>query len=138
MHVTIQFVVDVEVALILQRHAARGASEAVHMQVLVLDPHKDATERFAEPGRGCFFVGFLSGSGHTMSGGWNGQRVEGLERDRTRFGLAQAPRDSFTPIFNGINAQNEDEAVPGTLFGVPLSVGAGSGSGTTMVAMGLN
>lgn len=43
--VAVELVVQIEVALVLQRRAARGALEAVHVQVLVLDAHEHATER---------------------------------------------------------------------------------------------
>lgn len=43
MDIAIQLIVDVEVALVLQRGAASGAPETVNMQVLVLDPDKDTT-----------------------------------------------------------------------------------------------
>lgn len=44
MDVAIQLVVQIEVALVLQRRSASGALEAVHMQVLVLDAHKHTTD----------------------------------------------------------------------------------------------
>lgn len=44
-NVTIQLIVDIEVALVLQGGAAGGTTEAVNMQVLVLDPDKDTTEQ---------------------------------------------------------------------------------------------
>lgn len=42
MDVAVELVVEVVVALVLQRGAAGGALEALHVQVLVLDAHKDA------------------------------------------------------------------------------------------------
>lgn len=41
--IAIQLIVDIEVALVLQRRAASGAPETVNMQVLVLDTHEDTT-----------------------------------------------------------------------------------------------
>lgn len=43
-NIAIELVVQIEVALILQRRAARGALEAVHVQVLVLDAHEHTAE----------------------------------------------------------------------------------------------
>lgn len=40
MDVAVQLVVEVVVALVLQRGAAGGALEALHVQVLVLDAHE--------------------------------------------------------------------------------------------------
>lgn len=42
MDVAVELVVEVVVALVLQRGAAGGALEALHVQVLVLNAHKDA------------------------------------------------------------------------------------------------
>lgn len=47
MDVAVELVVQIEVALVLQRGAARGALKAVHVQVLVLDAH----EHTAAPAR---------------------------------------------------------------------------------------
>lgn len=44
-NITIELIVYVEVALILQRRSTGGTPETFNMQVLVLDPNKDATER---------------------------------------------------------------------------------------------
>lgn len=62
--VAVQFIVDVEVALVLQRSAARGATEAFHMQVLLLDPHKDTTVGARCLGAG--LVGAITRGGNTM------------------------------------------------------------------------
>jgi len=45
MDVTVQLVVEVVVTLVLQRGAAGGTLEALHVQVLVLDAHEHATEK---------------------------------------------------------------------------------------------
>lgn len=50
MDVTIQFIVNIEVALVLQRRPARGTPEAIDMQVFVLNPNKNATIRSFRPG----------------------------------------------------------------------------------------
>lgn len=42
--VAVQLVVQIEVALVLQRGAACGALEAVHVQVLVLDAHEHTAD----------------------------------------------------------------------------------------------
>lgn len=41
MDITIQLIVYIEIALVLQGRAASGAPETVNMQVLVLDPNED-------------------------------------------------------------------------------------------------
>jgi len=43
--VAVELVVEVVVALVLQRGAAGGTLEALHVQVLVLDAHEHATEK---------------------------------------------------------------------------------------------
>lgn len=42
--VAVELVVEVVVALVLQGCATSGALEALHVQVLILDAHKDATK----------------------------------------------------------------------------------------------
>lgn len=46
MNVTIQLIVYVEVALILQRRAACGALETLNMEILILNSHKHTTNEF--------------------------------------------------------------------------------------------
>lgn len=48
--VAVQLVVQIKVALVFQRGAARGALEAVHVQVLVLDAHEHTAEHVDERG----------------------------------------------------------------------------------------
>lgn len=48
MDVAIELVVEVVVALVLQGGATGGALEALHVQVLVLDAHKDTAGKVIE------------------------------------------------------------------------------------------
>jgi len=43
--VAVELVVEVVVALVLQRGATRGTLEALHVQVLILDAHENATKK---------------------------------------------------------------------------------------------
>lgn len=45
MDVAVELVVEVVVALVLQRGATRGTLEALHVQVLILDAHENATKK---------------------------------------------------------------------------------------------
>lgn len=48
MNIAIQFIVYIEIALVLQRCAAGGTFEAINMKVLFFDAHKNTTKRLDE------------------------------------------------------------------------------------------
>lgn len=45
MNVAVQFVINIVVTDIFQRCAAGRALEALHMEILVLDPYEDTSEK---------------------------------------------------------------------------------------------
>lgn len=56
MNVTIKFVIQVEIALVLQRGSACSAFETVNMEVFILDSHKHTTKEMSFAS--CFVYAF--------------------------------------------------------------------------------